>query len=166
MTRRIRILSICVLLSIAWSVCAFAQARVVVLPFRNMDGEIKYNVWSLQLSDSLTKLLLANDTTQAKFVIVPNDSVEMAISELNLDPTNPQYQSDVWKAVKAMGAVMVVQGNFFLRGERVLMNAYVYDMNTRMAHGTYFAKDIYKSPTSYMEAIPVMVKKLYPALIE
>jgi len=166
MPRLIRTFLLSLTLVLVAAVSALAQSRVVVLPFRNMDGEIRYNAWSLELSDSLAKSILATDPTQTKFVVIPNDSVEMAISELNLDPTNPQYQSDVWKAVKRMGAVMVVQGNFFLRGERVLMNAYVYDMATRMAHQTCFAKDIYKTPTTYMEAVPVMVKKLYPALIE
>lgn len=166
MTPPFRVLTVYALVIVLASVAAIAQTRVVVLPFRNMDGEIRYNVWSQQLSDSLTKDLLAADPVQSKFVVIPHDSVEMAISELNLDPTNPQYQSDVWKAVKGLGAVMVVQGNFFLRGDRVLMNAYVYDMSTRMSHSTCFAKDIYKTPTTYMEAVPFMAKKLYPALLE
>lgn len=166
MPRVTRMLTLFTLLVIIGAATTVAQTRVVVLPFRNMDGEIKYNLWSQQLSDSVTKAFLAVDSSQKKFMIVPHDSVEMAISELNLDPTNPQYQSDVWKAVKGLGAVMVVQGNFFLRGDRVLMNAYVYDMYTRMPHDSCFAKDIYKTPTTYMEAVPVIVKKLYPALIE
>lgn len=166
MPRQFQVLVLCATLLVLASAVTAAQTRVVVLPFRNMDGEIKYNAWSQQLSDSLTRALLATNPSQMKFVIVPHDSVEMAVSELNLDPTNPQYQSDVWKAVKGMGAVMVVQGNFFLRGDRVLMNAYVYDMATRLAHDTCFAKDIYKTPTTYMEAVPVMAKKLFPALIE
>lgn len=166
MPRPFHMLSLCAVLMLFAAVAGVAQTRVVVLPFRNMDGEIRYNAWSMQLSDSLTKAIMGTDPSQTKFVIVPHDSVEIAISELNLDPTNPQYQSDVWKAVKGLRAVMVVQGNYFLRGDRVLMNAYVYDMYTRMPHDTCFAKDIYKTPTTYMEAIPVIVKKLYPALLE
>jgi hypothetical protein len=109
----------CIALAVVvFAIPAMAQTRVAVLPFRNMDGLIERNVWSIKLADSL-RLALANiDPSQTAFVFIPADSVEMAISELNLDPTNPQYESDVWKAVAALGAQRVVTGNFFLRLRR------------------------------------------------
>lgn len=142
-----------------------AQSRVAVLPFRNMDGNIKYNVWTMQLADSLRTALNNVDAAQTAFVIIPADSVEMAISELNLDPTNPQYESDVWKAVAALGANKVVQGTLLLQGERVLLNAYVYDVSTKMPDAMNQAKNIFKSPATYLEAVPVMARKLHPALL-
>jgi TolB-like protein len=144
---------------------SFAQKRVVVLPFRNMDGEISYNPWRTELADSLRTALLAVDPAQTSFTIVAQDSVEMAISDLNLDPNNAQYESDVWRAVKNLKADLAVSGNFFLRGERVLMNAYVYDVQYQIANQEHQAKNLYKSPATYLEAVAVMTKKLYPALI-
>ena len=109
----------CLLLFVA-PVVISAQKRVVVLPFRNMDGEVAYNPWRYELADSLRTAILAVDPAQKAFTMVDQDSVELAISELNLDPNNAQYESDVWRAVKNLNADLVVSGNFFLRGERVL----------------------------------------------
>lgn len=154
----------CLLLFVA-PVVISAQKRVVVLPFRNMDGEVAYNPWRYELADSLRTAILAVDPAQKAFTMVDQDSVELAISELNLDPNNAQYESDVWRAVKNLNADLVVSGNFFLRGERVLLNAYVYTVELQMANQEHQAKNLYKTPTTYMEAVAVMTKKLYPALI-
>lgn len=145
---------------------ALAQIRVVVLPFRNMDGEISLNTWSYELADSLRSSILAKDPAQTTFMLVDQDSVEMAISELNLDPSNVQYESDVWRAMEKLNVDRVVQGNFFRRGERVLMNAYVYDVEFKMADPEFQAKDIYKTATTYLDAVSTMTKKLYPALLK
>jgi TolB-like protein len=157
----------CIALAVVvFAIPAMAQTRVAVLPFRNMDGLIERNVWSIKLADSL-RLALANiDPSQTAFVFIPADSVEMAISELNLDPTNPQYESDVWKAVAALGAQRVVTGNFFLQGERVLMNAYVYDVATKMPDPAHQAKNLFKTPATYLEAVAIMAKRLHPALMK
>lgn len=152
--------------SILWGTAASAQIRVVVLPFRNMDGEISLNVWSYELADSLRATLLATDPSQTVFMMVDQDSVEAAISDLNLDPSNVQYESDVWRAMEKLNVQRVVQGNFFRRGERVLMNAYVYDVEFKMADPEFQAKDIYKTSTTYLTAVPTMAKKLYPALLK
>lgn len=143
---------------------ALAQSRIAVLPFRNMDHDIKYNMWCLQFADSLRNALLAQDPGGAAYYIVPPDSVELAIAALNLDPTNPQYESDMWKAVRSLGVKKAVQGNFQLRGERVLINCYVYDMESMLADQTNQAKDLYKLPTTYLEAIRPIVKRITPAL--
>lgn len=141
-----------------------AQTRIVVLPFRNMSHDIKYNAWNYQFADSLRAALLETDPAQKEFAIVPADSVELALADLNLDPNNPQYESDMWKAVRNLGAQKAVQGNFQLRGERVLINCYIYDMGSMMADGTNQAKDIYKSPTTFLEAIRPIVKRIRPGL--
>lgn len=163
MSLRSAIIALIVVLA---SHAAQAQTRVAVLPFRNMDGHIERNVWSIKLADSLRTALWNIDPAQTAFVFIPADSVEMAISELNLDPTNPQYESDVWKAVAALGAQRVVTGNFFLQGERVLMNAYVYDVTTKMPNPAHQAKNLFKTPTTYLEAVVVMAKRLHPALLK
>lgn len=141
-----------------------AQQRVAVLPFRNMDGEISLNEWSHTLADSLRKSLLAVDTNQTSFIIIDPDSVELVISEFNIDPSNAQYESDVWRAVEKLGATKVVQGNFLRRGERVLMNVYIYDVEYKMADPVNQAKDLYEYPKQYLNAVRVMTKRLYPGL--
>lgn len=143
---------------------SMAQQRIAVLPFRNMDHDIKYNTWSLEMADSLYKALGAVDPQQKDFVLVPPDSIEMAIAELNLDPTNPQYESDMWKAIRTLNVTKAVQGNFQLRGERVLINCYIYDMASMLADQTYQAKDLYKGTTTYLETIKPIVKRIYPGL--
>jgi len=145
-------------------VAAPSQVRIAVLPFRNMDHDIKYNLWCIQFADSLRTALNAADPSGATYHIVPADSVEMAIADLNLDPTNPQYESDMWKAVRGLGVRKAVQGNFQLRGERVLINCYVYDLESMLADQTNQAKDLLKSPTTYLEAIRPIVKRITPAL--
>lgn len=145
-------------------IASSAQVRIAVLPFRNMDHDIKYNVWCIEFADSLRSALLAADPAGVSYHIVPADSIEMAIAALNLDPTNPQYESDMWKAVRGMGVRKAVQGNFQLRGERVLINCYVYDMESMLADQTNQAKDLYKMPTTYLEAIRPIVKRISPAL--
>jgi len=144
----------------------FSQNRVAVLPLRNMDGDISKNLWAEEIADSLRNFLMTMDGHGTTFVIVPKDSVEMAISELNLDPLNPQYESDVWKAIAALGVNRVIQGSFLQRHDRVLMNAYVYDTYTKMSNPNYEAKDIYKTPTTYLDAVRVIAKRLLPALKE
>ncbi len=151
---------------ITLAVTLSAQIRVVVLPFRNMDGEVSLNVWSYDLADSLRTELLQVQPDQTTFVIVPADSVELATSEFNLDPTNPQYESDVWRAVEKLNAHRVVQGNFFRRGSRVLMNAYVYDVEFKMPDPEFQAKDLYKTPETILDIVPVMARKLHPALMK
>lgn len=145
-------------------ITAEAQVRVAVLPFRNMDHDVQYNLWCIELADSLRNALIAADPSSTTYRIVPADSVEMAIAELNLDPNNPQYESDMWKAVRGLGVNKAVQGNFQLRGERVLINCYVYDMESMLADQTNQAKDLYKLPTTYLEAIRPIVKRISPGL--
>ncbi|MBC8124569.1 MAG: hypothetical protein H7X70_02440, partial [Candidatus Kapabacteria bacterium] len=88
----------------------------------------------------------------------------LAIAELNLDPTNPQYESDMWKAIRMLNVTKAVQGNFQLRDERVLINCYVYDMSTMLSDNTHQAKDLFKSKTTYLETIRPIVKRIYPGL--
>lgn len=143
---------------------AVAQQRIAVLPFRNMDHDIQYNAWSIEMADSLYKAIAAMDPQQKDFVLVPPDSIEMAIAELNLDPTNPQYESDMWKAIRTLNVTKAVQGNFQLRGDRVLINCYIYDMSSMLADQTFQAKDLYKGKTTYLETIKPIVKRIYPGL--
>lgn len=151
-------------IAVAGALTTAAQQRVVVLPFRNMTHDIKYNTWNYQFADSLRSALLESDPAASSYTIVSPDSVELALADLNLDPNNPQYESDMWKAVRNLKAQKAVQGNFQLRGDRVLINCYVYDMESMLADETNQAKDIFKTPTTFLEAIRPIVKRIRPGL--
>lgn len=145
---------------------AQAQTRVAVLPFQNMDGNIKYNVWSDRLADSVNSLLNLKDPAHEHYIIVNADSVRALLKEMNLDPTHPEYASDMWRAAQKLGATTVVMGNFNIQNGNMLLNAYVYDTETRLANPTHQAKDIFKPQEQILTTVPVIVKRLLPALTQ
>lgn len=142
----------------------FSQTRVAVLPFQNMDGNIDYNLLCYDLQEGVSALLIEDDDNGEDYYIVPADSVEMVLSELNLDPSNPQYKSDLWKAVQLLNIKKVVLGNFNKQSDKFLINAYVYDVKMRMAYPTNQAKDIFKTEEQIAEAIPEIVSAIKPGL--
>lgn len=153
---------ICLILSGA---AVSAQERIGVFPFRNMDGQLEYNVWCARLSDSLSVALQHEDSLHAVFYIVPSDTVAEILAEMNLDPSNPQYESDKWKAAQRLGISRVVTGNFNIQsGGKMSLNAYVYDVATKLPDGMNQAKNLYKEIDKALETIPKMVKKLLPSL--
>ena len=142
-----------------------AQTRIAVLPFQNMDGKLERNIWCYKLQDSLTNALKAKDPDCKYFKIVPSDSIEQILAGMNLDPNNPQYLSDMWKAVKILNIEKVISGNFNIQADRYLINAYIYEVRTRMAVPDYQARDIFKSEENIMESIPMIVKRIIKGLI-
>ena len=91
---------------------AFAQKRIAVLPFRNMDGNLALSPWCVKLSDSLATMLRQADSTSKNYIVVPQDSVAEVLASLNLDPMNPQYESDLWKAIAMLHVERAITGNF------------------------------------------------------
>ena len=144
----------------------FSQTRIAILPFQNMDGNQKLNIISYHLQDSLLKALKALDPGEASYHIVPPDSIEMILSEMNLDPINPQYPTDMWKAVKNVNVSKVVTGNFNIQANRFLINAYIYDVVTKLPDIDYQARDIFKSEERVLEAVKIIVNRLKPGLIK
>lgn len=141
-----------------------SQTRIAVLPFQNMDGNIDFNILCYDLQESLTSSLIDSEGHGKDFYIVPSDSVEAVLSELNLDPSNPQYKSDLWKAVQLLNIKKVVVGNFNKESDKFLINTYVYDVKMRMAFPNNQAKDIFKTREQIMEAIPEIVTAILPGL--
>ncbi|MCX7879273.1 MAG: hypothetical protein N2517_01270 [Ignavibacteria bacterium] len=142
----------------------FAQIRVAVLPFQNMDGDLTLNLLSYKLQDSVATVLKQNDSHGIDYVIIPSDSIEYLVSQFNLDPTNPQYPTDMWKAVKMMNADVVISGTFNRKAERILINAYIYDVKTKLAFPEHQARNIFKPEDQVMESVSIIVKKLLPGL--
>ncbi len=144
---------------------ASAQERVAVFPFRNMDGQIEYNIWCVRLSDSLAVALQQEDPERAVFSIVPSDSVAEILAEMNLDPGNPQYETDKWKAAARLKIPRVIMGNFNIQsGGKMSLNVYIYDVESKLPDANNQAKNLYREIDKALETIPKMVKKILPAL--
>lgn len=141
-----------------------SKTRIVVLPFQNMDGQLELNLVSYQLSDSLNLKLLEDEELSDKIEIVPLDSVEMIMADLNLDPTNPQYPSDMWKAISLLNVSKVVTGNFNVQAERFLINAYIYDVETKLPDPNYQVRDIFKKKEKILEAVGIISRKISEGL--
>ena len=144
---------------------ALAQVKIAVLPFQNMDGLLDYNIYSYKLQDSLFKALQALDPDEKYYKLVPLEDIEVILSEMNLDPTNPQYPTDMWKAVDSLGVERVITGNFNVEAERFLINAYVYDVETKLPYLSHQARDIFKKEKDILKAVRIIVKRLKPLLI-
>jgi len=146
------------------SMIANSQTRIAVLPFQNMDGDLSLNLWCYELQDSLTNALLAQDPEENFYRVVPSDSVETLLTEFNIDPNNPQYQSDVWKTIKLLNVKKVVTGNFNIQYNNILINAYIYNVRTRMADPEFQARDIFLEKPDYMKSINIILPQLVPGL--
>jgi TolB-like protein len=154
------------ILSIIFAVMApaYAQTRIAVLPFKNMDGQLEYNIWCYNLQDSLAKHLRTHDPEEKKFRIVPIDSVDMALAELNLDPDNPQYFTDLWAAIKKMNVNKVVFGEFNIATGTININASVYDVKIKMPIQKYQAKDVFRKVPDSFNAVDEIGDAILPGL--
>lgn len=144
---------------------SYSQHRIAVLPFKNMDGKMSFNIYCYKLQDSLEKKLIQDDKDTLNYVVVPSDSIEMLLAEVNMDPTNPQYETDMWDAVEKLNIDRVVSGDFYIQSNRLIINAYVYDVDLKIPHPQYQAKNIFKSEEKIMSSVPIIAKKLRLAII-
>ena len=155
-----------IILSVVFSslMPVFAQIRVAVLPFKNMDGQLEYNIWCYNIQDSLAKHLRTHDPEEKKFRIVPIDSVDMALAALNLDPDNPQYFTDMWAAIKKMNVNKVIFGEFNIATGTININASIYDVRIKMPIQKYQAKDVFRKVPNTYDAIDEIGDDLLPGL--
>jgi hypothetical protein len=151
-----------VIVFLAGSFQIFSQIRVAVLPFRNMDGNMQFNKYCYKLQEELTAAFIEKDKDAKLMQIVPADSIESILAGLNLDPNNPQYQSDLWKVLENMNVNTAILASFNIQANRFLINAFIYDVRTKIPNLQFQAKDIFKSEQNLSECIPVIVKRLYP----
>jgi TolB-like protein len=143
-----------------------AQTRIAVIPFENMDGKEEFNYISYALMDSLSKRLQELDPNQEHYIVVPPDSIFEQLAQYNMDPTSPQYTSDMWKAVKDLKIKKIVTGNFTHQDGNFLINAYVYNVKMKLPLKKHQAKDIFKTEDILMEAIEEIITALKPLLIK
>ncbi len=160
-SKYLRLLSIIIVMSTS----VFSQTRIAVIPFNNMDGNVQYNEWCYNLQDSLMKELIKYDAEGKFFHIVPIDSVEAVLAEINMNPDNPQYESDLWAAISKLNVRDVITGNFKIQAKRFLINAYIYDVSTKLPKPEYQVRDIFKKEDKIYEAIPLIARTLVRAYI-
>lgn len=153
------------LLILVYSIQISAKTKIAVLPFQNMDGDVKFNIYAYQLQDSIFKSLMDLDIEGQYYELVPLDDIESVLSEMNLDPTNPQYPTDLWKAVSMLDVQKVISGNFNYRAERFLINAYIYDVDTKLADMQHQARDIFRSEEEILSAVRIIIRRISPGLI-
>lgn len=154
-----------VCLFVIFSFTAHSQVRIAVFPFMNKDGNLKLNIWCYKLQDSLTKSMFAKDPEEKYYRIVPFDSVEQMLAQLNLDPNNPQYQSDMWKAADSLNVKWVLCGNFIINGERFLIDGYAFNVRTKLPNPKYHARDIFKKEANVMECIGEISDAIFPLFL-
>lgn len=162
-----QISTLLIFVAIAFGSANFAacQNRIAVLPFQNMDGKFEYNEWCFTLQDSLSSALHLADIEETNYRIVPADSVEAALAELNLDPANPQYLTDMWKAITKLNVKKVVCGSFIIESGSILLKAAVYDVKLKLPHPKYQATNIYKDLNNAFEAIEEILKVVKPGMM-
>lgn len=141
----------------------FSKDRIVVLPFLNSDGKLENQALCYDLQDSLYKSL--ENIEDKNFELVPILEVETVLADLNIDPSNPQYKSDMWKACKLLNANKVITGNFNFEANKFLVNAYIYDVRMKLPNPKYQAKDIFKDIDNILSCIMDIIDALKPALI-
>ena len=142
---------------------SFGQIKIAVLP---LDGLLDYNIYSYKLQDSLFKALKTIDPEGQYFQLVPLEDIETILSDMNLDPTNPEYPTDMWKAVEMLGVKKVITGNFNVQAKRFLINAYIYDVETKLPNLKHQARNIFKKEKDILKAVRIIVKRLKPGLIK
>jgi len=160
----LRFLSVLSLIILTSSL-VYSQTRIAVIPFNNMDGNVQYNEWCYNLQDSLMKELMKYDVDGKFFHIVPIDSVEAVLAEINMNPDNPQYESDLWQAIAKLNVRDVITGNFKIQAKRFLINAYIYDVGTKLPKPEYQVRDIFKKEDKIYEAIPIIARTMVRAYI-
>jgi TolB-like protein len=162
----LRISAAIILITFFIPLIAFSQPKVVVLPFQNMDGNMDLNIICYDLQDSVFKAFEQKDPNNEYLELIPLVDVEEVLFEMNLDPANPQYPSDMWKAVKKLGAQYVILGTFNVQANRILMNTYIYDVDLKLAYPDYQALDMFKPQEKILENVPFIVDSLFPFFVD
>lgn len=161
--RRITTLLFTVLLTAISAVAA--PIKITVLPFTNLNGEFDRNIVAYDLQEAINAKLEELDS-EGEFELVPLMDVELELSNLNLDPSNPQYESDLWKAVSNLGVKKVLLGSYDYKDGKYLINAYVYDARMKLAHPRFQSKDNFIDEDKVTELAEKIVNDLKGAILK
>lgn len=144
---------------------ANAQIRIAVMPFQNMDGNSAFDHWCTDIRDSLQTEIMSGDPEEYNYRVIPIDSVQIVLQELNYDPEDPNAMTTMWKAMEILKVERVVSGNFNVQAGKLLINAYVYYTDLKLAHPKYQVKNLFKSEEQVLSVIPIIHKKLRQAIL-
>ncbi len=148
-----------------YAIPVHAQIRVAVMPFQNMDGDNAFDHWGTDIRDSLQTEIVAGDPEEYNYRVIPIDSVQIVLQQLNYDPEDPNHMTTMWKAMEILKVERVITGNFNVQAGKLLINAYVYYTDLKLAHPKYQVKNLFKSEDKVLTVIPLIHKKLRQAII-
>lgn len=154
-----------IFLILLFAVPAQSQIRLAVMPFQNMDGDAAYDHWCSDISDSLAIEIASADPDEYNYRIVPSDSIRLVLKELNYDPKDPNHMTTMWKAMEILKIERVITGNFNVQAGKLLINAYVYYTELKLAHPKYQVKNLFKTEDQVLSVIPLIHKKLRQAIL-
>jgi TolB-like protein len=146
-------------------ITVFSQQRIAVLPFYNMDGKEELNKFCYQLQDSLSKELIVNNKGDVKFYVVPNDSIELVLAEMNFDPNSPSYKDDLWKALEKLKCNKAVIGELQQQGSKLVVNASLCIVDLRLPIPAYSLRNLFVKPEEIYKVIPPICRKLLPGVL-
>jgi TolB-like protein len=116
--------------------------RVAILPYQNMDGNLELNIWNYTMQEKLAEQLMERDPDEFNYKIISIDSIEMVLAQYNLDPNDPEYETDMWNAVKDLQAEYVITGNFIKSENRLIFNTNIIHVKYKLPLSKYKSKDI------------------------
>lgn len=149
-----------------FSFSLFAQTRIAILPFSNLDGDYALNKWCYDLQDSLAKAFKELDPEEKEIVIIPADEINTALTNAGVEANSPTFDSDKWKIVPDLKIDKIISGTFRITAKRFLINSYIYYPETQLSDPDFQARDIFKKEEKIMEAIPMIVRQLSKAFIK
>jgi hypothetical protein len=71
----------------------------------------------------------------------------------------------MWKAMEILKIERVITGNFNVQAGKLLINAYVYYTELKLAHPKYQVKNLFKTEDQVLSVIPLIHKKLRQAIL-
>lgn len=159
-----RIFTFAIAVIIMSAVYASSQERVAVLPFYNMDGKEQLNAFCYQLQDSVTKELIKCKTPESQFHIVPIDSIELVLAEMNFDPNSPSYKDDLWKALEKLKCKKVIIGELQEQGTKLVVNASLCIVDLRLPIPQYQLRNLFVKPEEICRVVVPICKKMLPGI--
>jgi len=148
------------------SISTFAQTRIAILPFSNLDGNFDYNKYCYELQDSLTIAFSEVDPDNRHIIVIPASEVDEHLDDLNISADSPTFDVDKWKILEKLECDRVISGTFRIAANRFVINSYIYYPETLILDHDYQAKDIFKREDKILEAVSTIVRQLSKAFIK
>ncbi len=143
---------------------ASGPVTIAIFPFKNLSGEVKYDSLSWAYADSLYSYLKAQPGSGTVYSLVTMDDVRDQMLAQNVDVKSPSYETDVWGLAKALGAVRLVWGTYFVKYDKANLEAKVVDVKTAMPNNQYYAEKIRPAYTEALKTVETLAQRILPAM--